>query len=224
MEFEIEGGNLPYLVCHMNRGESLITEGGAMSWMSDHIHMDTTSRGGAGKAIGRMFAGESLFMNRFTAQQDGFLAISSSFPGQILELNIAPGKDIICQKKAFLCCEESVDLSIFFRKKIGAGLFGGEGFIMQRLSGNGKAFIEIDGAIKGYDLAAGERMLIDTGHLVMMEDTVSMDIQSTGNLKNVFFSGEGLFHTVVTGPGKVYVQSLPISKLAGLIAATLPNK
>ena len=218
MKYEIRGGNFPVVVCNCEAGEKMICEGGGMSWMSSNMKMETSTNGGIGKAFGRMFSGESIFMNTYTAQGGpGMIAFTSSFPGEIRAIDITPGKDIIVQKHAFLAGEAGVDLSIFFRKKIGAGLFGGEGFIMERLSGQGTAFIEIDGAAVEYTLAPGQSLVLDTGYVAMMEDTVSMDIVTVPGIKNMFLGGEGLFNTVVTGPGKVLVQTMPISNIAGSI-------
>lgn len=218
MHYELEGNQLPVVVCHLQPGEAMITERGAMSWMSSNMRMETHATGGIGKAFGRMFSGESMFQNRYTAEgSEGLIAFASSFPGEILALDINPQKTYIAQKTAFLAAEEGVELSIFFRKRLGAGIFGGEGFIMQKLSGNGTAFVEIDGSVKEYDLLPGQTMLIDTGYLAMMEETVSMDIEMIHGAKNVFLGGEGLFNTRVTGPGKVWIQTMPISKIAGMI-------
>lgn len=224
MRYEITGDQLPVVVCHLQPGESMITERGAMSWMSSNMQMKTQATGGIGKAFGRMFSGESMFQNKYTAQgSEGLIAFASSFPGEIRAIQITPDHPIIAQKTAFLAAEEGVELSIFFRKKLGAGLFGGEGFIMQKLSGNGTAFVEIDGSVVEYELLPGQTMLIDTGYLAMMEETVSMDIEMVHGAKNVFLGGEGLFNTKVTGPGRVWIQTMPISKIAGIIGTAIPR-
>jgi len=218
MKYSIVGEPLPVVICDVDPGETLITESGAMSWMSPNMKMETTSNGGLGKALGRMFSGDSLFQNRYTAQGGpGQIAFASSFPGSIKAVEIEPGKDVIVQKKAFLASESTVELSIFFQKKVGAGLFGGEGFIMQRLSGHGTAFIEIDGYAVEYNLQAGQSMVIDTGYLAAMDPTCSMEIVSVPGVKNMLFGGEGIFNTVVKGPGKVILQTMPINAVAGSI-------
>ncbi len=218
MKYSIVGEPLPVVICDVEAGETLITESGAMSWMSPNMKMETTSNGGLGKALGRMFSGDTLFQNRYTAQGGpGQIAFASSFPGSIKAVDIAPGKDMIVQKKAFLASESSVELSIFFQKKIGAGLFGGEGFIMQRLSGSGTAFIEIDGYAVEYNLQAGQSMVIDTGYIAAMDPTCSMEIVSVPGVKNMLFGGEGIFNTVVKGPGKIILQTMPINAVAGAI-------
>lgn len=225
MQYKIEGTPLPVVICDVKDGECMITEKGSMSWMSPNMKMETTSNGGVGKALGRMFSGESLFQNRYTAEGgDGMIAFASSFPGTILPIEITPEKPVIVQKSAFLASEESVTLSVFFQKKIGAGFFGGEGFIMQKLSGNGTAFLEIDGHAIEYDLAPGQKIVIDTGYLAMMDSTCTMDVVSVKGVKNMLFGGEGIFNTVVTGPGKVVLQTMPISTVAGAIVPFVPSK
>ena len=216
MKYEITGSSLPVVVVTLEKGETIHSERGAMSWMSEGLEMKTNAGGGIGKAFSRMFSGESIFQNTYTATKDGdFIAFASSFPGEILAFDVSEGT-IIAQKTAFLAREESVNMSIHFQKKFGSGFFGGEGFIMQKFEGKGMIFLEIDGSIKEYDLAAGESMILDTGYLAAMEDTVKMDIITVKGVKNVLFGGEGLFNTKVTGPGKVWVQSMPKYKLAGL--------
>lgn len=217
MRYSIEGGQLPYVTCMLEANETMQTESGGMSWMSPNMVMETKG-GSFGKAMGRMFSGESLFLNYYTATNGpGTIAFASSFPGSIRAINIAPGQDFIVQKRAFLASETGVDLSIHFRKNIASGLFGGEGFIMQRLSGQGVAFIEIDGSAVDINLGPGESIVIDTGYLAAMSATCQMDIKSVPGLKNALFGGEGLFNTVVTGPGQVILQSQPLSKLIALI-------
>ena len=219
MQYEIKGGNFPAVVCNCEAGEKMICETGAMSWMTQNMKMETSTNGGIGKALGRMFSNESLFLNTYTAQGGpGMIAFASSFPGEIRAIPIAPGRDVVVQKRAFLAGEPGVDLSIFFQKKIGSGLFGGEGFIMEKLSGNGVAFIEIDGSAVEYELQAGQSLVIDTGYLAMMDATCSMTIQTVPGVKNMLLGGEGLFNTVVTGPGRIIVQTMPISNIAGSIS------
>ena len=217
MKYEIKGGNLPVVECHLQSGESMITESGSMSWMSPNMKMETKT-GGAKKLFCRMLSGENIFQNVFRAQGgDGMIAFASSFPGSIQAFEISAGKAMIVQKKAFLASQEGVELSTFFNKKIGAGFFGGEGFIMQKLSGQGTVFIEIDGSATEYTLGAGEQLIVDTGYLAAMEETCSMDIVQVPGVKNMLFGGEGVFNTVVTGPGKVVLQSMPITNVAALL-------
>ncbi len=217
MNYEIRGGNFPVLICTLDPNETMISEGGGMSWMSPNMKMETTG-GGLGKMLGRMVTKESIFQNRYTAVNgQGMIAFASSLPGEILALEIGPGKDYVCQKSAFLASTAGVELSTFFQKKFGSGLFGGEGFIMQKLSGNGVGFVEIDGSAIRYNLQAGEQLIVDTGHVVLMSSTCSMEVQTVKGVKNVLFGGEGLFNTVVTGPGEVVLQTMPVLKLAGSI-------
>lgn len=224
MKYQIKGEPMPVVICQLEAGESVICESGAMSWMSPNLEMET-SGGGAGKVFGRMFSGEGMFQNRYTARKGaGMIAFASKFPGDIRAVEITRDSPVICQKGAFLASTEGVELSVAFQQKFSTGLFGGEGFIMQKLSGNGTAFIEIDGSTVEYNLEPGQQMLIDTGYLAMMDTTVKMEIQKIKGLKNVMLGGEGLFNTLVTGPGRVVIQTMPISGFAAFIASLLPRK
>ena len=223
MRYEIKCEPMPVVICNLENGESMITESGAMSWMSPNMQMETVG-GGVGKVFGRMFSGEALFQNRYTAKGNGEIAFAASFPGSIRPLEITPGRDVIVQKSGFLASEPGVELSVFFQKKIASGFFGGEGFILQRLSGNGTAFIEIDGGVVEYDLAPGQQIIVDTGYLAMMDATCTMDTQTVKGVKSVLFGGEGLFNTVITGPGHVMLQTMPLNHFAGAIAKMLPGK
>lgn len=216
MQYEIKGGNFPVVVCQLEKGEKMITEKGSMVWMSPVMEMETVG-GGLGKMFSKAFSGESMFQNIYTAKANGMIAFGSSFPGKIMPLEVAPGREFILQKTAFLASEAGVELSIHFNKKIGAGFFGGEGFIMQKLSGNGIAFVEVDGELVEYTLAPGQQMIIDTGNVLGFEQTVSIDIQQVKGLKNKMLGGEGFFNTVLTGPGKIWLQTMPISNVAGAI-------
>ena len=224
MEYQIQGETTPVVICQLSMGESMITEKGSMVWMSPNMEMQT-SAGGLGKAFGRMFSGESIFQNIYTAKDgSGMIAFASSFPGNIRVVEVTPDHPVVVQKSAFLAAEQGVELSVFFQKKLGAGFFGGEGFIMQKISGRGTAFLEIDGSSVEYDLRAGEQMIVDTGNLAMMDATCSIDIQAVKGVKNMFFGGEGVFNTIVTGPGRIVLQTMPISSLAAAISAVLPSK
>ena len=223
MKYEIKGGELPVVICYLENGETMITERGSMSWMSPNMKMETTSNGGIGKALGRMFAGEALFQNRYTAEDgNGLIAFATSFPGEIRPWEIGPGSEVIVQKSGFLASESGVELSVFFQKKLGAGFFGGEGFIMQRLSGHGTAFLEFDGSVVEYNLQPGQQIVVDTGYLAAMDATCRREIKSVPGLKNMVFGGEGIFNTVITGPGRVWLQTMPISNVAAAIARLLP--
>lgn len=224
MQYKIEGDTLPVVICTLAAGETMITERGSMSWMSPNMKMETTSNGGIGKVFGRMFSGEALFQNRYTAMGgEGLIAFASSFPGSIRAFQIAPGRELIVQKGAFLASETGVNLSVYFQKRMSSGFFGGEGFIMQKLSGNGMVFTEFDGHVVEYDLRDGQSIIVDTGYLAAMDATCSMEIQSVPGIKNALFGGEGLFNTRITGPGHVYLQTMPISNMAGAIASVLPT-
>ena len=218
MQYEIQGDNLPVVICNLDAGEKVITEGGGMAWMTPNMQMETSTGGGLGKAFGRALTGENIFQNVYTAQGgSGMIAFASCFPGSIKAFEIGPGKEMILQKSAFLASEASVKLEVHINKKLGSGLFGGEGFIMQKVSGQGTVFAEFDGYVVEYELAAGQQIVVDTGHLAAMDATCSMDIQQVKGVKNMLFGGEGLFNTIVSGPGKVYLQTMPISNVAGVI-------
>ena len=218
MKYKIIGDSLPALIVELEQGESMLSEAGGRSWSRGPVLTETTSGGGAGKVLGRMISGESLFLSRYTAQGKAEIAFTSSFPGKIVARELKPSESIICQKSAFLCGFGSIDLSIHFRKKLGAGLFGGEGFIMEKITGPGIVFLELDGYSPEYDLAPGEKLICDTGVVAIMDATCSMDVQMVKGVKNMFFGGEGLFDTVVTGPGKVYLQTMTIPNLAKKVA------
>ena len=225
MQYEIRGDNMPVVICHLEAGESMITEGGSMVWMSPNMDMQTSGGGSVGKALGRLFSGEKIFQNIYTAQGgQGLIAFASSFPGNIVAVEITPDRPVIAQKTAFLAATSGVELSVFFQKKFGSGFFGGEGFIMQKLSGRGLAFLEFDGSTVDYELAPGQKLVVDTGNLAAMDATCSLDIIAIRGAKNVLFGGEGLFNTVVTGPGKVTLQTMPLSGFANALAPYLPFK
>lgn len=224
MNYQIQGEPMPVVICNLEPGETMITEKGSMVWMTPNMEMNT-SAGGIGKAFGRMFSGESMFQNRYTPKNGaGMIAFASSFPGSIRAIEVTPGCPIIAQKSAFLAATEGVELSIHFQKKLAAGFFGGEGFIMQKISGSGIVFLELDGSAVEYDLAAGQQLIVDTGNLAMVTGGCSIDVQTVKGVKNVLFGGEGLFNTVVTGPGRVTLQTMPLSSFAHSVASVMPNK
>jgi len=225
MQYQIKGIPFPVVVCRLNAGETMACQKGAMAWMSPNMQMATNAGGGIGKMLSRAISGESIFQNNYTAQGGpGEISFASTVPGQILAVEISPSKTIVAQKSAYLASEMGVKLEIFFQKKLGAGFFGGEGFIMQKLSGNGMAFLEIDGSVVEYDLAKGESMVVDTGYLAAMDATCSIDIETVSGIGNALFGGEGLFNTRVSGPGHVWLQTLPISSLAGALIPYIPSK
>lgn len=217
MRYQIKGSPFPVVELQMARGEHIITDAGAMAWMDPGINMETVSKGGLGGAFGRMFSGETVFQNRYVATRDASITLASSFPGEIRHLTIEPGKEIILQKSAFLCSQESVDRKVYLQKKLSTAIFGGEGFVMSRYFGRGDLFIEIDGSAIEYDLAAGQQLIVDTGYVVAMDATCKMEITEVKGMANKFLGGEGLFNTLVTGPGHVILQTMPLSALAGLL-------
>jgi len=222
MKYELKGGAFPVVVCSLEDGEQMITEKGSMVWMSPNMEMRTEG-GGLGKMFSKAFSGESMFQNIYTARGPGMIAFGSSFPGKIMPLDITLAHEVVMQKSAFLASEAGVQMEIHFNKKAGAGFFGGEGFIMQRIFGNGTAFIEVDGEMVEYELAAGQQLVVDTGNVLGFERGVSIDIQSVKGLKNKMLGGEGFFNTVLTGPGKVWLQTMPISGVAAALQGFIPS-
>lgn len=216
MQYDIKGGSFPVVVCQLGDGERMITEKGSMVWMTPNIEMQTHG-GGLGKMFSKVFSGESMFQNVYTAHGNGMITFGSSFPGTIKAVEISPYNEMIVQKSAFLASEAGVNISVHFNKRFSTGLFGGEGFIMQRLSGNGTAFVEIDGDLVEYELRDGERIIVNTGNVAGFTSNVKMEIQQVPGLKNKLFGGEGLFNTVLTGPGRIWLQTMPISNVANAI-------
>ena len=223
MKHEIKYEPFHVVICELERGEELLCQSGAMSWCSPTLEMQTTSNGGICKMFGRMFSGESMFLNRYIARDKGTIALSTSFAGTIIPIKLERGKDLVVQKSGYLASYGDVKQEVFFQKKLGAALFGGEGFVMQRLSGDGIVFIEIDGAAHEQTLGPGEKLVLDTGYLALMEATCKIDIQSVQGVKNALFGGEGLFNTIVTGPGKIWIQTKPISGLASALRPYFPS-
>ncbi len=225
MEYEIKGTVMPALEVTLQQGESIYTESGGMAWMSDGINMQTSGRGGVGKMLGRALAGESLFLTTYTCEApQATIVFTPEAPGHIIPVPLQAGYSIIAQKDAFMCAEDSVELAMHFRKRLGAGLFGGEGFILQKLTGPGLAFVEIAGEVRQYQLTAGQTIKVDPGHIAMYEPTVNYDIQMVKGVANMFFGGEGLFLATLTGPGRVWLQTMPLSNLAGAIRRYIPSK
>lgn len=222
MRYEIKGGSFPVVVCHLESSEQMITERGSMVWMSPNMQMETRG-GGLGKMFSRAFSGEAMFQNIYTARGAGMITFGSSFPGIIKPIQIGPGQEMVLQKSAFLASESTVQLSVHFNQRLGVGFFGGEGFIMQRLSGHGIAFVEIDGELVEYDLKPGQQIVVDTGNVAGFEPSVCMEIQQVPGMKNKLFGGEGLFNTVLTGPGRIWLQTMPISGIANAIRPYIPT-
>ena len=225
MQYQMRGTVMQTVDITLEAGETMYTESGGMAWMSGNIQMESGMKGGLMGGLKRSLAGESMFLVDYTCQSgQGLISFCAEVPGKVIPLELAAGQSIICQKDAFMCAEKNVTLEMHFRKKLGAGLFGGEGFILQKLTGPGTAFVELGGEITEYELQPGQTLKVDTGHLAMYEPTVNFDIETVSGIKNILFGGEGLFFARVDGPGKVWLQSMPISNLAGKIAQYIPSK
>jgi len=225
MRYEIKGTMLPSVDVYLDAGESVYTESGGMAWMKGDIEMKTSTRGGLLAGLGRSLAGESLFMTTYACKSGtGMVTFTPEAPGRILVFELEVGQSLICQKDAFMTAQETVKLEMHFRKRLGAGLFGGEGFILQKVTGPGVVFLEIAGDVRDYALEAGEVIKVDPGHIALYEPSVDYDISAVRGLKNVLFAGEGLFLATLKGPGKVWLQSMPISNLAAKIRKYIPSK
>jgi uncharacterized protein (TIGR00266 family) len=224
ISYRIDGTTLPVVTVELEPGEVIYSESGGMSWMTGNVEMRTHSGGGLGRMVKRAISGESLFITDFYVERGrGTVAFASEFPGKIIPFDLKQGESIIVQKDAFMCAEKSVDMDMHFRKRLGTGFFGGEGFIMQRISGPGLAFIEVDGEVVEYELQAGQQLKVDTGHLAAMESSVDFDVTMVKGFRNILLGGEGLFLASVRGPGKVWLQTMPMSKLAQKVAQFMPQ-
>lgn len=225
MKYDVFGGMLPAVEIELNKGESIYTQSGGMAWMTDGLTMETNTKGGLLKGIARSFSGDSVFMVTYTANNDNEkITFASAAPGEIKPLNIDASHEYIAQKGAFLCAENGVNIKAVFTKSFGAGLVGGEGFILQEISGNGTAFLELDGSLKEIDLAPGERIKVDSGNVAFFEKSVGYSVETVKGVKNILFGGEGLFLTVLTGPGKVWLQTVSLSELASKLRKYIPTK
>ena len=223
MEYEIKGGSFPIVICKLQKGETMKNETGAMAFMSSDMKMDTNTGGGLLKGLGRALSGDTIFLNFFTAQSDNQeIGFAARTPGKIMPIRLNGSNTIIGQKNAFLAAEDGVNLDIYFRNKLGAGIFGGEGFILQKFTGTGIVFLEIDGEVIEHNLQPGEKLLVDPGHIAAMEESVEFDIERVKGAKNILF-GEGLFFARLQGPGKVWIQTMPLSKLAEALIPFLPT-
>lgn len=224
MNYEIKGTPFPVVICNLQANESMDCQKGGMAWMSPNMAM-TTRGGGLGKMFSKAISGESLFTNTYTAQGGpGQIAFNVHAPGTILPFQIAPGRSIVAQKSSYLASEKGVDMSIFFQKRITSGFFGGEGFIMQKFSGNGIVFLEIDGSVVEYQLQIGQSMIVDTGYLAAMDETCQISVETVKGVGNIFLGGEGFFNTKITGPGHVWLQTMPVPTFAEAIAKYIPTK
>jgi uncharacterized protein (TIGR00266 family) len=224
VSYRIDGTTLQVVTIELQPGEVIYSESGGMSWMSGNVEMKTHSGGGLGKMFRRALSGESLFITDFYVRNgSGVVAFASEFPGKIIPFDLRPGESLIIQKDAFMCAEKSVDLDLHFRKRLGTGIFGGEGFIMQKVTGPGLVFAEVDGEVVEYDLGPGQVLKVDTGHLAMMEASVDFDVTLVKGIGNILLGGEGLFLGTLRGPGKVWLQTMPMSKLAAKMAQFMPQ-
>ncbi len=225
MRYEIHGTVLPTLEVYLSNGESMYTESGGMAWVKGNIEMTTNTKGGLMKGLGRALTGESLFMTTYTSRDpEALIVFTPEAPGHVIDVRLEAGQSLICQKDAFMCAQDSVEMKMHFRKKLGAGFFGGEGFILQQITGPGFAFLEIPGEVREYALQAGETMKVDPGHIACFEPSVHYDIAMVKGLTNMLFGGEGLFLATLTGPGRIWLQSLPLSNLAAKLAKYMPVK
>lgn len=223
LEYKIDGTTLQVVTIQLEPGVRVYSESGGMSWMSGNVEMDTSTGGGLGKMFRRALSGESLLIvDYYLDSGQGIVAFSSEFPGKIMDLHLADGEQVIVQKDAFMCAEKSVDLDMHFRKRLGVGLFGGEGFILQRLTGPGDAFVEFDGEIVTYDLEPGQVLKVDTGHVAMFQPSVDFDVTILKGFRNILLGGEGLFLATLRGPGRVWLQTMPLMKLANKVLQYLP--
>ncbi|MBD5146448.1 MAG: TIGR00266 family protein [Ruminococcus sp.] len=224
MQYEIKGTPFPVVICRLEQNETVCCQRGGMSWMSPNMQMSTNAGGGISKVFSRALSGESIFQNKYTAIGGiGEIAFASSVPGNIIPMEISPDRTIVAQKSAYLASSSSVDLSIFFQKKLSAGFFGGEGFVMQKLGGQGIAFLEIDGSVVEYDLRENESILVDTGYLAAMDATCSVEVETVKGVGNALFGGEGFFNTRVKGPGHIWLQTMPVASLAGAVRPYIPT-
>ncbi|MCQ2508096.1 MAG: TIGR00266 family protein [Dorea sp.] len=222
MQYKIDGGNMPVLKVRLESGEAIKCEAGAMAWMDDEIEMQTTG-GGLGKMFGRMMTKENAFLNTYFAKRDGEITFASKFPGSIMAVEVTPGNGVLVQKGAFLAAFGDIESEVYIHEKIGRGLFGGEGFLMRRYYGRGLVFLEIDGSAHEYQIPAGDCKIVDTGYVASMSESCRMEVRQVKGLTNVVFGGEGLFNTVVYGPGSVILQSMPISATAMKLYSYMPH-
>lgn len=224
MKYEILGGSFPAVKVTLNKGETVVTQSGAMAWSDASVTMSTNTQGGFLKSLGRMFSGASLMFVRHTAtEDDSRVTFSASFPGTIREFKVDAEHEYFAQKSAFLVAEESVNVDASVNKNFWAGLLGGEGFILQKFTGNGILLAEIDGSVVEIELKPGEQIKVETGHVALFESSVAYDVESVSGVKNVLFGGQGLFLTTLTGPGKVYLQTLTAQDMAQKLIPYMPS-
>ena len=223
MRYEVTGTTMQTVSVDLAQGESLYSQTASMAWMTPSIRMDTHTGGGIFAGIRRALAGGGIFITEFTAEGSGHIAFAPRFPGQIVPVTLTSGQSLICRKETFLCAEKSVELEIAFQQRLGAGFFAGEGFIMQKVTGPGTVFLDLSGEVVEKTLAPGEQLLVHAGHVGMQEPSIEIDIKMMRGFRNVLFGGEGLFLATLTGPGKIWLQSMPIMNLAEEIGRYLPQ-
>jgi uncharacterized protein (TIGR00266 family) len=225
MRYDLQGTTMQMLNLELGEGETIISESGRMVFMSDNMNMKTEAKGGMWAGLKRKFAGESFFLVTFSPQADkGIISFGSEFPGKIIPMKLGPNDQIIAQKDAFLCSESSVTMDAGWTRKIGAGFLGGEGLILIKVKGPGTVFFNVGGEISEIALQQGQKIRVDTGNLAMFDASVTYDVERIKGVRNIVFGGEGLFLATCTGPGRVWVQSLPVSELAGKLAEYLPGR
>lgn len=225
MKYKITGSVMQLVNIDLEQGETIFSESSAMVWMSENMKMDTKAKGGIMSGFGRMLSGESFFLTEFTPENGpGVISFAGEYPGKTIPVELKAGEEMIMQRDAFLCAESSMSLSMHIQKRLGAGIFGGEGFILQKLTGPGTAFVNFGGDIIQFDLEQNQKLKIDTGCIAMYEPTVTFEITRVRGVKNILFGGEGIFLATLTGPGKVWLQSMPINTLAAKIAQFIVPK
>jgi len=223
MRYDLSGTVMQTVSIDLERGERIVSQTHQMAWMSDGIRMDTHTGGGLFAGLKRAISGGSLFITEYIADTAGHVAFAPRFPGKIMPVALGPGQSLICRRETFLCAEYSVSLDIALQQRLGAGVFSGEGFILQRVTGPGTVFLDLSGEVVEKNLAPGERLLVHAGHIGMQDPSIQVDIQMVRGFRNILFGGEGLFLATLTGPGRVWLQSMPVMNLAEEIARHLPG-
>ncbi|MBL7206143.1 MAG: TIGR00266 family protein [Candidatus Aenigmarchaeota archaeon] len=225
MKYDLQGSTMQMLNIEIPEGKTIISESGRMVYMTDNIQMETKSKGGFWSGVKRKFAGESFFLVNFSSiGSKGLVAFGSEFPGKIVPMKLVAGQEIIAQKDAFLCAEDTVNFDATWARKLGAGVLGGEGLILIKVRGPGTCFFNVGGEISEINLKAGQKIRVDTGNLAMFDSSITYSVERVKGVRNMIWGGEGLFLATCTGPGRVWVQSLPINEFAGKIAEYLPSQ
>jgi uncharacterized protein (TIGR00266 family) len=223
MQYRLSGSVMQTLEIDLAPGETVYSQTNCMCWMNDHIEMNTHTGGGLFAGLKRTLGGGSFFITEFTARGQGHVAFAPRFPGTVMPIPLREGQSVICRKETFLCAEKSVTLELAWQQRFGAGVFGGEGFILQKVTGPGVVWLDLSGEVVERDLAPGERLLVNAGHVGVIDPGVNFDIQMVKGFRNILFGGEGLFLATLTGPGHIALQSMPIMNLAEEIGRYLPQ-